>query len=287
MWLPLEKPSTEFSNEVYEGGGITAFIGATIFEIGSVLLMLEAVNEHREGCFGWAIQQAIAGQWEVVPDNEACQHHHQNRRNLVGKAKSHSINKDPEGSAEPPNIDENNTQHKNGVSPHASNQTQRVSSWTWFPTWEDLRTHYIYELGFLACLAQLFGASVFWISGVTALPGIYNHLADASLKGAYYAPQIIGGSGFIISGTLFMLETQQKWYIPAWTTLGWHIGIWNLIGGWGFTLCPIFGLLTTSWGPYQEALSTYWGSWAFLIGSLIQLYESLQKHPVRSNTGKE
>ncbi len=27
-----------------------------------------------------------------------------------------------------------------------------------------------------------------------------------------------------------MLETQKKWYLPAFGVLGWHIGIWNLIG---------------------------------------------------------
>lgn len=33
-----------------------------------------------------------------------------------------------------------------------------------------------------------------------------------------------------------MLETQPKWYIPAWEVLGWHIGFWNLIGALGFTV---------------------------------------------------
>ena len=33
-----------------------------------------------------------------------------------------------------------------------------------------------------------------------------------------------------------MLETQPKWYVPAWEVLGWHIGFWNLIGAFGFTV---------------------------------------------------
>jgi hypothetical protein len=93
-------------------------------------------------------------------------------------------------------------------------------------------------------------------------------------------PQIVGGCGFIASGTLFMLETQKKLYRPNFEVLGWHVGFWNLIGGVGFTLCPAFGYDTHSWAQYQASLSTFWASWAFLIGSLIQLYESLQKHPV-------
>ena len=51
-YLPLVQPSTLFKNEVLVGGGVSAFVGATIFEIGSVLLMVEAVNENQAGCFG-------------------------------------------------------------------------------------------------------------------------------------------------------------------------------------------------------------------------------------------
>jgi hypothetical protein len=78
--------------------------------------------------------------------------------------------------------------------------------------------------------------------------------------------QVIGGSGFIISSILFMLETQQKWYLPAPTVLGWHIGFWNLIGALGFTLCGALGFSTSDAVLYEGSLATFWGSWAFLIG---------------------
>jgi hypothetical protein len=96
----------------------------------------------------------------------------------------------------------------------------------------------------------------------------------------YWTPQVLGGLGFIISGTLFMLETQTKWWKPAPKTLGWWIGLWNLIGGVGFTICPAFGYDQSSWAQYQACLSTFWGSWAFLVGSVVQWYESLEKFPV-------
>lgn len=51
-YLPLAQPSTSFNNEILLGGGVSAFVGATIFEIGSVLLMIEALNEDQAGCFG-------------------------------------------------------------------------------------------------------------------------------------------------------------------------------------------------------------------------------------------
>ena len=46
-------------------------------------------------------------------------------------------------------------------------------------------------------------------------------------------------------------------------------------------LCGALGPAYKNTGAeYQVSLATFWGSWAFLIGSLIQLYESLGKYPV-------
>ena len=271
VWLPLVRPDTEFDTEELYGGGISAFIGATVFEFGSLLLMAEAVNENRSGCFGWALEQALShegangdnetGHENLQPSKSRCAHHHQNKRNLVGKS-NHPSSKEESAS--------------------------EARSWVWWPSTTDLRTHYIYNLGFLASFFQLCGASVFWISGLTALPGIYNRMSRPITIIFYWTPQIIGGLGFIISGTLFMLETQSKWWKPAPRTLGWWIGAWNLIGGIGFTVCPAFGLDTSSWAQYQACLSTFWGSWAFLVGSVVQWYESLEKFPVQvQKSGKD
>lgn len=81
--------------------------------------------------------------------------------------------------------------------------------------------------------------------------------------------------------------------------LGWQIGFWNLVGGFGFFWCGVFGILRQSsiGNPelYQRggtALSTFWGSWvrlsardgipadesdlqAFLFGSYLQLLEGI------------
>ena len=102
VFLPLVQPGTEFGTEIEYGGGITAFIGATIFEIGSVLLLLEAINENRSGCFGWALEKLVDGNEEgqegtirVRPDKGRCAHHHCNRRNLVGKSNGTSLSPEP------------------------------------------------------------------------------------------------------------------------------------------------------------------------------------------------
>ncbi|KAI4753723.1 hypothetical protein E4T52_14018 [Aureobasidium sp. EXF-3400] len=231
--------------------------------------MLEAVNENREGCFGYAVESAYdeyvdraekghGSGLKIVPGN--CIHHHRNKTNLVGKSQSQNT----------PSVLDSDKQ-----------QPAKAKSWVWWLSWNELKTHYLHELGFIASLSQFLAATIFWISGFTALPGIFNNLSPGLSDGIFWTPQIVGGSGFILSGWLFMTETQKHWWQPAPTVLGWHIGFWNLIGGIGFTLCPAFGYDPSSWSQYQASCSTFWGSWAFLIGSLLQLYESLDKTPIR------
>lgn len=83
---------------------------------------------------------------------------------------------------------------------HAASQTEQGRSWVWFPSAHNLRVHYLRELGFLASFAQFCGASIFWISGFTALPGINKKMSQGLLDGIFWTPQIVGGVGFIISG---------------------------------------------------------------------------------------
>ena len=274
VWLPLVDPKTEFAGESLVGGGVTAFIGATIFEIGSVLLLLEAMNANQTDCFGWALETVLSKteedgsreqvRTEVRPNMQECRHHHANRRSFL---RGRHIRKG----------DSANTSDDLGYVTSSSDGR----SFRWIPSIAELRTHYFHELGFLASFVQFLGATVFWIAGFTGLPGIFDHLSQGLADGVYWVPQMVGGTGFILSGLLFTLETQTKWYIPAWHVLGWHIGVWNFIGGIGFTLCGALGPASSHSGvEYQTTLATFWGSWAFMIGSTVQWYESLQKHPV-------
>lgn len=63
-----------------------------------------------------------------------------------------------------------------------------------------------------------------------------------------------------------MIETQPNWYTPSLTTLGWHIGFWNLIGAIGFTLCGALGFASSN-EACETGLTwaTFIGSWAFLV----------------------
>ena len=153
VFLPLVRPSTEFHNEILVGGGVSAFIGATIFEIGSILLMIEAMNESRSGCFGWALEHIITGGEvghgviRVRPDKGRCAHHHTNKGNFVGK-----------GAVEKPSANDIQVPEKGLIEESADQK------FVWWPSMYDLRTHYLRELGFLASLAQFCGATVFWVA---------------------------------------------------------------------------------------------------------------------------
>ncbi|KAJ9156310.1 Integral membrane protein [Pleurostoma richardsiae] len=286
--LPIVAPSTNFAGESDWGGGVTALVGATVFEAGSVLLMLEAVNENREDCFGWALEEAWES-WEGggsggggLEDREkhgggeggfvlrrlegegGCRHHHGVRKALV-RGPRRVVSEDGDG---------------NGEGKGASGRG-RDRMWSWWPSWYELRTHYFRDIGFLACLSQMIGATIFWTAGITGIPPIVNRLSVPAENGVYWLTQVVGGSGFIVSSLLFMLETQPRWYIPAPKVLGWHVGLWNLVGAIGFTLCGALGFAEDQPGmEYALSLSTFIGSWAFLIGSVIQWYESLDKYPV-------
>lgn len=84
---------------------------------------------------------------------------------------------------------------------------------SWWPTWHEFTTHYIKEIGFLASLIQLMGATVFWMAGFTNLPGIHNAMSLPVTNGAYWLPQVVGGTGFIASSILLMTEVQDKWCV--------------------------------------------------------------------------
>ncbi|KDQ17277.1 hypothetical protein BOTBODRAFT_172333 [Botryobasidium botryosum FD-172 SS1] len=134
------------------------------------------------------------------------------------------------------------------------------------------------ELGFIACIVQLTTMNIFLIPILMGFLKVVP--ASSSVTGigiVYWALQVIGGSGFIIASALFMLEEQYTWWGPAPLSVGWQIGFWNLIGSIGFTLCGIHGYLEHASANVNcwSTFALFWGSWAFMVGSLLQFWETL------------
>lgn len=249
-WLPIAYPSTEFAHESGTGGGIASFVGATLFQVGAVLLVFESVNENQTGCFGWAVEALF-----VRPAPEGCVHHHQRRGRREGGAAAAAAEKSPE---------------------------QEARQWTWFPSWKELRGHYFHEIGFVANITLSLGATIFYITGVLSLPGVFDLLSQEVLWGVYWLSYLVGGILFVVASALYMLETQTKWWKPAWGVIGWHIGLWNMIGSVGWTLSASFGYCSPSWCEYQSDLTLLWASFAFLVGSLLLWFEALDKYPIET-----
>ncbi|EKV08481.1 Integral membrane protein [Penicillium digitatum] len=275
VWLPLVNKRTEFHGEITVAGGWTAFVGATIFEVGGVLLLLEAFNTNHTGCFGWALESVLEKTIEdgishravneLRPVASKCEHHHANRKSFLRE----------------------NHYHASDNAHSQRDKTGFVTSSTdgrlfrWIPSMSELRTHFFHEIGFLSSFILFVSATIFWVGAIVGIPCIFNHMSKGLIYGLYWGTTTLGGVGFTLSSLLSMLETQSKWYLPAWHVLGWHIGLWNLIGSVGFTLCAALGPASSHSGVnYESSLATFWGSIAFTIGSMIQWYESLQKHPV-------
>ncbi|KAG8887008.1 hypothetical protein FRB99_004325 [Tulasnella sp. 403] len=241
---------------------VTAFVGGTLFWIGGYLSYVESLNPARHAEFGWEIENETKTLIEPSRTTSA-----------LGRRRRHF------GKHVPPHSDSEKSEQ-----PSPTNEVQHTPKWRWVGTdWS--------SVGYVANLIQFFGASIFWVSVLCGLPGILpdsgaQSASDLPAKslglwvGLYWVPQVIGAPCFVISGAMFMFEVQRKWYIPKINSLGWHVGFWNMIGGFGFWFCGIFGIWREVGGKYQKwgtAFSTYWGSWAFLLGSYIQLFETLNK----------
>jgi hypothetical protein len=73
-----------------------------------------------------------------------------------------------------------------------SEQNEDQQKWRWFGArWG--------EIGFIASSIQFVAATIFWISTITGIPGVINMENTGLVDGIFWAPQVIGGSGFIIA----------------------------------------------------------------------------------------
>lgn len=148
--------------------------------------MLEAVNENRTDCFGWALEQVVDDGLKVAKGHPECTHHHRYRRSLFGRGprpvnggtKRAGAKGDLEASDEGTEVEGEGSDPRN------------KRPWSWWPSWYELRTHYFRELGFLACFSQMIGATIFWISGIVGVPSILGGLSTPVENGIYWVPQV-------------------------------------------------------------------------------------------------
>lgn len=207
-----------------------------------MLLILEALNQDRPGDFGQILERLY-------------------KKHIGCDDRSHNASLPHQQCTESPTCPDSllgqPTSVMTGIRRPTCLTTNSGNPWVWIPTVRNLREHYCRDIGFLACLSMLVGVIIFWIPGLTSLPPIYSALdTEAELYAAYWVPLLLGGICFVLSGILFTIETQARWWCPAPSALGWHVSVWTLIGAIGFLLYPVFGM---AHNIYQASCSSLWG----------------------------
>lgn len=143
--------------------------------------------------------------------------------------------------------------------------------WANLPTFYEFRVHYCSQLQFVASLISVTSSFVYTITAVVALVSIFRtHNIATWIR----FPQLAAATGFAVSSWLAMVQAQRSWWIPALRKMVWHANLLNLIGSLGFVFCSILGLLQHSWAEYQFGCTFLWGSWAFLIASVLSSYKA-------------
>lgn len=164
--------------------------------------------------------------------------------------------------------------HKQGAditthpSHHPDERIAQPGQYSWFALEPG---NWAWWLNFL----QMVGALIFFLACASGLALPLHRAFDEKL--CYWAPQMVGAVFFFISALMAMREVQASWWQPAWKRIGWHAALFNAIGAAGFFLCAWFGAFASSpealfWG---SAVSTFWGSIAFLVSSYLIMLEVL------------
>ena len=263
-WVPLAYPEAELSHslETY-GGPLSFFVGACLYQIGGVMAYLEAVND---GCFaGAAMKRLLEGHQDIERElldaklhtffGHLVPHHHHNdndeenhngdsvdasHNNWESITNSNSRPEDVYNEAKERVQSAEGAERRHGVD-HGSASAQQQQGevqeylvWRWWPDRHALVHYHIFELGYVACAIQLFGVTLFGVTSVVILPGIYDSLAQWQLVAAYWVPQAVASCCFIIASIMFTIMAQDKWNKPKWGAVSWWIGIHALIGSCGF-----------------------------------------------------
>jgi hypothetical protein len=274
QWLPVAYPNMTFAADPTVVSGAISFIRGMLFLLGGMLLVVEAVNANQGDCFGWALKESLNSDDENVqltspdeekatehpsgfqPDRRNCTHIHNRDRmkHLIMRTKSFRVEARPQSGPE--------------------------QAWKWWPTWEDVRIHYRREIGFNANLILFVGTAIYWVTNLLTLPGVYENLPQGVLYGLYYPSFLLGAICFFVVSILYLFEVQRQWWKPAPRMVGWWVGMTNLVGSIGWVWSACLGYCSANWCEYQSTLALVWAPTVYLMGSLLMLYEAVEKWPI-------
>ena len=279
-FVPFVSTTIKLPMSVIYLEGLLSVMSCGLFLIGSVIAYLEAVNANRGGFLGWRLKRNSYGEspesiaekgtdTHVITD-EQYPPSHIDQTNLVGRPRGSTMTGDVKFIVE-------ETDEKNSTNDDYT--TTEKEAWRWFPTAHELQTYRIFAIRFFANAIFLCSSIVYFSTSVASLISIF---CTVQIAPWIRYPQLVAAVGFAVGSGLLVMINQTNWWRPSLGSLRWHINFLNLVGSAGFIFCAIFGLVqNVYWAQYQFGCSYLWGSWAFLIGSMVQWYESLDKHTAK------
>jgi hypothetical protein len=272
LLLPLIDPETNFPTETPYATPASSVLGTLIFLVGGYAGFLEGLNlKGKEMTITDGLDIKAAEITEI-------------RTKLDGETSSEET--DPESDVDPAQSERTvqvrplrastSKTQTNDTAVQTVSQAPLIGNPTfiYIPTTYQLLTTYARSLAFHAGWVQFLGTIIFSLATITSLPGVLPSTNSSPLLIALLnlLPASLGGLLFIIASLLQILNAQEKWWMPNLTKGDWQYGFWNVIGSLGFTLAGALPVLGSETATYVGTLADFWGSWAFLIGSLVQLY---------------
>ncbi|KAL2062294.1 hypothetical protein VTL71DRAFT_6560 [Oculimacula yallundae] len=265
--LPLTNPSTVFAGQALWTGA-TAVIGGVIFIFGGFAAILEALNAKRGGS-----EDVIDG---ITIDSNSLDFDFKNSEaNSTRQLRIHNKLVAPFADSAT-DIPLRQTITFTQPNPLSTATTIQRPAFYGSPTFIFLpSSFYFRDLSFIASLIQSVGTFIFMFAIITAFPLVLDLTIRFNSWVLNLFPATLGGVLFITASVLQTISTQEKWYIPKPKSVEWHVGFWNVIGSIGFMLAgALFYPGTTEWG-LQGSLASLWGSFAFMIGGMLQWYVAM------------
>jgi hypothetical protein len=272
LLLPLISPKTNSPTEAPYATPASSVLGTLIFLVGGYTGFLEGLN--------------LKGKEMAVTDSLDIKAIEITEIRTKLDDESSSQETEPKSNADPAQS-ERNVQVRLQRASTSTTQTNDAAAQTishapllgnpkfiYLPTTHQLLTTYARSLAFHAGWVQFLGTIVFSLATITSLPGVLPSTNSSPLLIPLLnlLPASLGGLLFITASLLQILNAQEKWWMPNPTKGDWQYGFWNAIGSLGFTLAGALPVLGSETATYVGTLADFWGSWAFLIGSLVQLY---------------
>lgn len=230
------------SQHVVNAIGWSGFAGGTCFWIGAYLAVVESLNLNNNLLYGAEVERVFGKLRDEIVKLKGLDNFEDERTAVY-------CHKDPTG---------------------ATGDCR--SPWRW--------VGYSNTIGFWASFIQFIGATMFEIAVICGIPGVIDADQWELQQTFIWTMQTVGSVAFILSSWIMMIEEQDNLWMPKVGRMGWESGFWNLIGSFGFLLSAVFGYLANWEGRgvvccqlAGTAVSTYWGSWAFMIASLALYYE--------------